>query len=231
MCPGQVFIDEKTNEIPAAQEILKLIDIKGSIVTCDALNTQKKTVKIVRDGKGDYVFALKCNHSLFYEEVIQFFSQDTLEEIKKEKGYYETREMEHSAFVVREYYITMDVGWYAEQKEWADLKSFGMVRKTTKKKNGKTVVEDRYYICSIDGDAELFERAVRDYWRVKIFCTGIWSSLFRMTRILPLNIVKASYKISLKRIRYELSLDYENGIEKLFSIMSLESIKKALQSN
>jgi len=251
MCLGQIFIDEKTNEIPAAQEILKLIDLKGSIVTCDALNTQKKTARIVRGGKGDYVFALKGNHSLFYEEVVQFFSEDVLDEIKKEKGYYETREKEHSAFVVREYYITSDVGWYAEETEWKDLRSFGMVRKTTKKKNGETVVEDRHYICSIEGnDAELFEHAVRDHWGVENLLhwhldftfqddkntsmerTGA-KNLQIMKKIVlsMLNIVKASYKMSLKRIRYEVSLDYENGIEKLFSLMSLESIKKALQSN
>ena len=58
MCIGQVFVDEKSNEIPAAKDLLKIIDIKDTVVTWDALNTQKTTVEAVIKNKGDYVGAL-----------------------------------------------------------------------------------------------------------------------------------------------------------------------------
>ena len=61
MCIAQKFIDEKTKEIPAAQEILKTMDLHGMIITADAMNCQKDTVATIVKSKGDYVLALKGN--------------------------------------------------------------------------------------------------------------------------------------------------------------------------
>lgn len=163
MCIAQKFIEEKTNEIPAAQELLKLMDLKGTIATADALNCQKDTVSAITISKGDYVLALKGNQPLFYEEVRSFFDEEKREGIRKSgKGYKKTLEKEHGGTALREYYITEDVGWYADRKEWDKLKSFGMVHKTLRK-GEKTEEEYRYYICSIGEDAEEFERAARGH--------------------------------------------------------------------
>jgi len=77
ICIVMKDIGSKSNEIPAAQAALELIDVKGAVVTCDALNTQKATMAaIAGKGKGgDYVAALKKNHHLFYEEVDLYFSE------------------------------------------------------------------------------------------------------------------------------------------------------------
>lgn len=83
MCLAQEFIGEKTNEIPAAQELLKLMDLENNIVTSDALNCQKETVATIVKSKGDYVLAIKGNQKNFYEEIKDFFIDETLEEIKK----------------------------------------------------------------------------------------------------------------------------------------------------
>lgn len=64
MCIGQVFVNEKSNEIPAVKDLLKIIDIKGTVLTWDALNTQKSMVEEVIKYKGDYVGALKGNQGL-----------------------------------------------------------------------------------------------------------------------------------------------------------------------
>ncbi len=69
ICLGQRFIEEKTNEIPAAQEVLRLMDLKDTIVTADAMNCQKDTAAAVINAGGDYVLALKGNQQLFYEEI------------------------------------------------------------------------------------------------------------------------------------------------------------------
>lgn len=73
ICLAQKFIEEKTNEIPAAQEILRMMDLEKTIVTADAMNCQKETVAVIADGKGDYVLALKGNQALFYDEVKSYF--------------------------------------------------------------------------------------------------------------------------------------------------------------
>lgn len=117
MCIAQEFIGEKTNEIPAAQEILKTMDLHGAIVTADALNCQKETVSAIVKGKGDYVLALKGNQHLFYEEVKRYFDEETIKMLKnKEDCYYKTVEKEHGGIAEREYYITSDTGWFHEKK-------------------------------------------------------------------------------------------------------------------
>jgi len=249
MCLAQKFIGEKTNEIPAAQEVLKLMDLKDTIVTADAMNCQKGTVSVIAEGKGDYVLAIKGNQPLLYEEVRAFFEEVKKKEILESgSGYKKTIEKEHGGAAHREYYITEDIGWYADRKEWKNLKSFGMVHKTVVRGEQKEE-EYRYYICSIGADAEEFERASRGHWKVEnslhwqldftfgddkntsMAKTGA-KNLQIMKKIVMavLGIVKESYKKSMKMIRYELSLDYENGIEKMLSMLDVESIKRALES-
>ena len=82
----------KTNEIPAAQAVLELINIKGAVITCDAMNTQKATMAAIAGQRrgGDYVAALKKNHQLFYDEVESYFSIEKKKEIKKNKIFYQT---------------------------------------------------------------------------------------------------------------------------------------------
>jgi hypothetical protein len=78
ICLAQKFIDGKTNEIPAAQELLRLMDLRDTIVTADAMNCQKETVAAIVSGKGDYVLALKGNQQLFHEEVRSYFEEGVL---------------------------------------------------------------------------------------------------------------------------------------------------------
>lgn len=251
MCLAQQFINEKTNEIPAAQELLKLMDLENSIVTADALNCQKETAATIIKSKGDYVLAVKGNQKRLYEDVTEYFDTETLEEIKKNSNcYHKTIEKEHSGIAIREYYITDVVKWFSEHKKWANLNTFGMVKKTFIKSTGEIEEEIRYYICSIESDAELFARAARGHWSVENNLHWMLDFTFRddkntsmaktsaknmqiMKKIVLalLGIVKQSYKLSMAKIRYKISLDYEKEVEKLLSLLSVESIKNALNKN
>ena len=250
MCIAQKFIEEKTNEIPAAQELLELMNLSGMIVTADAMNCQKETVTAITKGKGEYVLALKGNQPLFYEEVKEFIDEDKQKELRKEKNCWKkTVEKEHGGIATREYFITEEVEWYSEKKLWKNLRSFGMVHKTLKKADGSQEEESRYYISSIEADVEEFERAARGHWAVEVNLHWHLDFTFRddkntsmaKTRAKNLQImkkialsilglVKESYKISMKRIRYELSLDYEKGVESMLSMLGTESIRKALET-
>ena len=248
ICLAQKFINEKTNEIPAAQELLRLMDLKDTIVTADAMNCQKGTVSAIVSGKGDYVLALKGNQQLFHEEVRAYFEEEVLERLREKEGCYKkTVEPEHGGVAIREYYITKDTGWYSEREKWEKLRSFGMVHKILKKADGTKEEEYRYYICSIEEDADEFERAARGHWGVEsklhwhldftfrddkntsMGKTGAKNlQIMKKIALAILGLVKESYKISMKRIRYELSLDYENEIEKMLSMLDMESVEKAL---
>lgn len=247
MCIGQVFVDEKSNEIPAAKDLLKIIDIKDTIVTWDALNTQKSTVEAVIKNKGDYVGALKGNQGNLYDDVKDYFDDEELQKIKSEKeNYVITKEKEHSAVVTREYFLTGNIKWLYGRKDWKGLKSIGVEKKTIEKKNGKIINEDRYFICSIES-IETFAKSVRGHWGVENCLHWHLDFTFKDDKNTTMNkngaknlqivkkialsilrTVQTFYKVSLKMIRYRLSLDFDNEISTIFKLLNVDDIKKAL---
>lgn len=247
-CIGQEFIKEKTNEIPAGPLLLGKMDLKGKIVTWDALNTQKETTEAVIRGKGDYVAALKGNHPLFYKEVQEYFSVETLEVLEKTPGHYKkTVEKEHGGIVTREYYQTDETWWYEDKKKWKGLATFGMVKKELEKPDGKTVEERRYYISSLPVDVELFSKAARGHWGVENQLHWHLDFTFRddynttaektcaknmqmlkKIALAVLRIVQGMYGQSLKRIRKTIARDCEKELENILSALSADAIKAAL---
>lgn len=247
-CIGQEFIKEKTNEIPAGPVLLERMDLKGKIVTWDALNTQKETVRTVIRKKGDYVAALKGNQHLFYKEVQEYFSEEKLDELEKILGHYKkTVEKEHGTITSREYYQTDDIWWYEDKNNWEGLATFGMVKKKIEKLDGKIVEERRYYISSLPVDVELFSRAARGHWGVENSLHWHLDFTFRddynttaektcaknmqmlkKIALAVLCIVQVMYGQSLKRIRKTIARDCEKELENILSALSADAIKAAL---
>lgn len=168
ICLHSEIIDKKTNEIPVAQRILGAMDLKNVICTFDALNTQKKTVLIISEQKGDYVAALKGNHEIFESEVSTLFSEDVKKDIRKDnKNFILTAEKAHNKVETRRFYLSTDVQWFSDLKEWKNLRGFICYEKTSfdmvTKKETKEV---RYYITSLT-DVELCADSIRGHWGVE----------------------------------------------------------------
>ena len=167
-----IKIDEKTNEIPEAQAVLKTLDLSKCIVTTDALNTQKSTVDaIINDAKGDYCLAVKGNQKTLFEDLVLYFSdEEFLDAIKKNKlGYLIVTEEDRTRIITWEHFITDDIEWYEDREKWNSLKSFGYVKKTIYDKNkDKQNIEERYYICSFKPVAQLFSLVIRRHWHVEV---------------------------------------------------------------
>lgn len=164
---GQIKTDEKSNEITAIPELLKLLDISGCIVTTDAMGCQKEIVKAIVDKKSDYVLAIKGNQKLFYDEVKQYLD-DALKTGFKDIPYSYTKSFDkgHGRKEVREYYVTEDINWLSTKQQWKNLRSIGVaIRKSEEK--GKITVEKRYYISSLPADAVKFSNAVRKHWGIE----------------------------------------------------------------
>ncbi|GHV32075.1 hypothetical protein AGMMS4952_21830 [Spirochaetia bacterium] len=97
----------------------------------------------------------------------QFFDKTTLETLEKsESTYKKTVEKEQSGVAIREYYLSQDISWFQDRKEWAGLKSFGCVRRTFVKSTGETTIDTRYFIASIT-DINAFAKSVRAHWQVE----------------------------------------------------------------
>ena len=162
----QDYIKEKSNEIPMAPELLKKLNLKGCVVTADALNTQVKTIEAIRDGKADYVLPVKENQKITYEEIKEYFEDKSiLSEVKKE-NYIKKIEKEHNAIITREYYMTKDINWMNTKSKWPSLKSIGLARNIIEKEE-KITIEDRYYIISFSDDIDLFSKSVRAEWGIE----------------------------------------------------------------
>lgn len=164
---GQVACAEKSNEITAIPEVLKLVDIADAIITTDAMGTQKAIAdQIIEDG-GDYVMALKANHNTLHTAVIDHIDKlaDNEFEDVSVRRHTET-ETAHGRETTR-IYIQIPVPKDLVQLElWRELKTLGVVI-TTGTRNGKPWDEVRYYLSSLPLDVTTFARAVRGHWGVE----------------------------------------------------------------
>ena len=166
-CLGQKAVDEKSNEITAIPELLDKIQIKGQIVTIDAMGTQKSIAEKIRRRRADYVLALKGNQGGLYGDVELYFSDGKVrEEIRAKKNYACTVEKAHGQTEKREYYQTEDITWLWQKKDWKGIKSIGMEEKTIRDEKRERK-EYRYYISSLETDIETFRRAVRGHWSIE----------------------------------------------------------------
>jgi predicted transposase YbfD/YdcC len=170
ICLVSKAIDVKTNEIPAAQEALRAMQLKDVLVTFDALNTQRDTIDVIVKQKGDYIGALKGNQEGLFEEVGSYFTSKRLQQIRdKKETYYEKKEKAHNCIEIRQYYLTKNVGWFYNKDAWAKLRSFICYIKTTENiLTGKRTIEKRYYISSLT-DVETCADGIRGHWRVESY--------------------------------------------------------------
>lgn len=171
---GQVKVDDKSNEITAIPELLRALQLKGCIVTIDAMGCQKDIAAGIATKKADYVLALKANHATVHEEITAFFA-DAVPPCATEPAmnarpgtmdFCGTLEKGHGRIETRRYWQSSDIGWFQDKKLWKNLRSIGMVESIRKIK-GKSTIERRYYLSSLSLDAETFARAVRGHWGVE----------------------------------------------------------------
>lgn len=159
-------ISDKTNEIPIGQKILSTMDLKGKIITCDALNTQKELTEIITDSHGEYVLPVKENQKNLKENIELYF-KDGFDKTKV--LYKKEKDKESSKIVTRQYYLSGEVDWCYEKSKWTNINGFGMVHKTVENLITKETNEERrYFISSFNDSIELFSRAVRNHWSVEI---------------------------------------------------------------
>ena len=162
---AEIAVNDKSNEIEAVKEILELVDIKGNIVTSDALNCQKEITEKITKQEADYVLCLKGNHEILHDAVEEHFMYDPMSancdnKLRCESG--------HGRVEQREYWLETDINFLKDVPEielWSNLNAVGMV-KTVVEKGGKTSFEIRYFLASLT-DINEFAHAVRQHWSIE----------------------------------------------------------------
>ena len=164
-CLGQKRVDEKTNEIRVIPELLEMLNVKGHIITMDAMGTQKEIVRKIRKKRADYVLALKGNQQSLHEDVKLYFNDM---DMRSGCAYTKTVQSARGGVEKREYWQTDDVAWMPQKGDWAGLKTIAMTRNTIIK-DGMETSESRYFISSLPLDVAEAARAIRGHWMVESY--------------------------------------------------------------
>ena len=164
---GQFATEDKSNEITAIPELLKLLSLKGCTVTIDAMGCQKEIAAEIRTGKADYVLAVKENQPHLYEDLQQHFNAMLQqEETLPEKQRHVTTEKGHGREEERFYYSTPVPENLRNRDAWRDIKSVGCAIGNTIR-DGRQTGLVRYFISSLKPDAKRFGKAVRNHWGIE----------------------------------------------------------------
>jgi predicted transposase YbfD/YdcC len=157
---GEIKTDEKSNEITAVPELLEILDLKGSIVTADAMSCQTKIAAKITEKEADYVIGLKGNQSALLDDVKLFF-ESFMNECTRTK----TLEKGHGRIEKREYFLSTETDWLPKKADWANLNAIGAVKSTVEEKS-EIRTETRYFITSLT-KIEEFAQAVREHWGIE----------------------------------------------------------------
>ena len=215
---GQEAIDDKENEIVAIPRLLQLLELKGALVTIDAMGCQKKIAATIHDRGADYLLPVKDNQPTLKDDIALFFTEQRACGFKDAEAFFhQTIDNDHGRLEIRRHWSTSDIEWLKKRHDWTALASIGMIEREVER-DGKTVITCHHYISSLPADAIVLARAARTHWQVEnnlhwvldvVFhddlCrlrTGNGPQNFAVVRHIALNLLKqAKGKISLRGTR------------------------------
>jgi predicted transposase YbfD/YdcC len=176
---GQVACDDKSNEITAIPELLKLVDIQGAIITIDAMGTQKAIAAQIVEQKADYVLALKGNQETLHDAVIEYIDRQLENDFAGTGARQQTTtETAHGRDETRCYTHLPAPDDLPHREQWKGLKSIGVAISACVR-DGKETIEKRYYISSLPVGVKRFARAVRGHWAIENSCHWSLDMTFR----------------------------------------------------
>ena len=167
---GQRKVEEKSNEITAIPELLKLLVLSGCIVTIDAIGTQTNIARTIIEAEADYVLSVKENQGHLYEDIAVLFGVDQAQNFKYTSlEYAQTTNKDHGRIEVRECWSTSNpeyLNLIRDRQDWFGLQSIAMVA-GTRIINDKQTRRVRFYISSLPSDAEHLLHIVRKHWSIE----------------------------------------------------------------
>ncbi|MBD2003840.1 MULTISPECIES: ISAs1 family transposase [Cyanophyceae] len=164
---GQCKVDDKSNEITAIPQLLKVLEVSGCVITIDAMGCQKEIAKLIVERGADYVLALKDNQGNLFEDVQQIFAQaQAINFAGIEHDFHQTLDKGHGRVEIRRCWTMGQVEFLIDADKWVKFTSIGMIQ-AEQRINGKIERETRYYISSLTSDAHRLSKAVRSHWLVE----------------------------------------------------------------
>lgn len=162
----QMSVDDKSNEIPAVPKLLELMEIKGAVVTLDAMHCQKETARSITEAGADYVLTAKGNQESLYQTLLDYFAEyGELDYQVDGLRRHVSVEKSHGREERREYYVIAvpDDDIFSD---WAGVKSIGMIYRH-RKDGVKEHDETMFFISSLPPRVKRLSRFIRDHWKVE----------------------------------------------------------------
>lgn len=216
----QTTVDSKSNEIPAVQELIAMLNVKGIIVTADAMHCQKETADLIVSKGGDYVLQLKANQGKFYEDVYAMFDEKYMNEADKDCEYeiYSTLEKSHGRIEKRICYVLNEVEFFTDYlATWKGLKKIFAVKREIEK-NGKKTTEISCYLSSKNTTAEKLLSYTRNHWLIE-----------SMHHILDVTYAEDDCRLQSQRAQENLNIYRKMGIS--IHKQYLNGKKKSIRTN
>ncbi|MEI6146490.1 MAG: ISAs1 family transposase [Methylococcales bacterium] len=234
MSLGQIKTEEKSNEITAIPVLLNMLEIKGCIITIDAMGCQTDIAEKIIEKKADYVLAVKDNQRLLHEAINDYFETAIAAnhpELCQLQQHTETN-ADHGRIEIRRSYLSTCLDTLPDASRWKGIKSIGMIE-CERVINGQTSIDRRHYICTLR-DVKPFAHAARAHWGVENSLhwvldvtfreddsrirTGYAPENFNIVRQIAINLLKKeSSKMSIKKKRFEATLNDSFREKVLFS--------------
>jgi len=223
---AQEKVDSKSNEITAVPRMLQLLNLKGAIVTLDAMGTQTEIAQQIKSGDGDYVLALKGNQGKLFQQVEGWFDQAIARDWQGiEYSYHEKVESGHHRLETRQIWVVpvSQLPPLHRQSLWPGLTTLVMVRSVRQLWN-KTTTEIRFFISSLAADAQKHAEVIRGHWSIENSLHWVLDVTFNedasrirlgygaenlgLLRRLSVNLLKREpSKMSLKMKRYKAGMN------------------------
>jgi predicted transposase YbfD/YdcC len=165
---GQLTTEAKSNEITAIPALLELLDLKGAVVTIDAMGCQKAIAETIVDGGGDYILQVKDNHPSLRADLELLFAEGMRTDcLGVRHEFTQDVTVGHGRVETRRLWATEEVAWYAGASDWKGLSRFICIE-SIRQIGQKRSVERRYYLSSLrTATAEFLLRTIRGHWGVE----------------------------------------------------------------
>ena len=179
---GQLLVDSKSNEITAVPKLLRQLDVKGCVVSLDALGCQKRIAIAIRHAEADYLLALKGNRAVLHEEVRSLFGDPEALERTRRDGHVVSHSSDfdkgHGRTEERHLTVTDHLGWIDEdeRRSWLDLRSVVHLHSVRHLSDGTTTRQERYYLTSLPPDAGL--QLTRTHWSIENQCHWVMDVVY-----------------------------------------------------
>jgi predicted transposase YbfD/YdcC len=166
---GQLATEAKSNEITAIPKLLELLDLRGAVVSIDAMGCQKEIARKIVENGGDYLFSLKGNQSTMHNEVSWWLDQAIAGQLREAQlDYHRQSNKNHGRREIRQVWCTDQVDWFADRGQWLGLHSLIAVEGERHLADGRVEKERRYFISSLKGaNAQTFGRLIRGHWQIE----------------------------------------------------------------